>query len=200
MAGQCTIARDNKGEIQEVYAPNNKPSTLFKDIIKSISNASKEGKEQALKIWARAYTPTFKDKFGDWELVSEAFKYVDNIKGMYKDVFNLNPQRALYEISAQSHGNKVEKTAALQTFGPELIKIASKLFPNAKPTSGTYVPVITAQLDTNGEPVIESVLNKTERSQQTKIEVAPEVKGMTPIAQLKDLVKSLVFLLNLMET
>ena len=58
----CTIARDQNKEIQEVYAPNEEPSILFKDILESLGGYSWL-KEDALKIWARAYTPTFKNTF-----------------------------------------------------------------------------------------------------------------------------------------
>ena len=36
MAGQCTIARDQNGEIQDVFAPNGKSSNLFKDALESL--------------------------------------------------------------------------------------------------------------------------------------------------------------------
>ena len=36
MAGQCTIARDQYGEIQEVFAPNGRSSNLFKDALESL--------------------------------------------------------------------------------------------------------------------------------------------------------------------
>ena len=98
MAQFCTIARDQNNEIQEVYAPNENPSVLYKDILEALGGAFSE-KEEALTIWARAYTQNFKDKFGDWELISEARKYVDKVAGdINKSVLKNDPQRTLFPL------------------------------------------------------------------------------------------------------
>lgn len=147
-------------------------------------------KEKALKIWARAYTPTFKDKFGDWELISQAKGVADNIKGVYKDIFDNDPQRIMFEASIQSHSSKVEHENAVKTFGKEIVDLSRKLFPNAK-VGQTYKPIVSRPLDVNGEPLITSVLNSTEKEQQTRLEVAPDIKGMSPIALAERLAKKL---------
>lgn len=175
MAGQCTIARDQNGEIQDVFAPNQKSSKLFTSAVESINDSSKEGKEKALKIWARAYTPTFKERFGDWELISQAKGVANEIKGIYKDIFNTDPQQTMFEASVQSHSSKVEHENAVKTFGKDFVALSRKLFPNAK-VGQTYKPIVSRPLDVNGEPLIEYVLNSKEKEQQTKsLDFDPDV-------------------------
>ena len=55
----CNIIRNKDGKIVKVTADNGKDSKLFKDIV----NLGYD-KETALKKWAVAYTPTFKNWFG----------------------------------------------------------------------------------------------------------------------------------------
>lgn len=153
-------------------------------------NQTFNSKEKALKIWARAYTPTFKEKFGDWELISQAKGLADGIKGIYKDIFENDPQRIMFEASVQSHSSKVEHENAVKTFGKDFVALSRKLFPNAK-VGQTYKPIVSRPLDVNGEPLITSVLNSTEKEQQTRLEVAPETKGMSPIALAERLAKKL---------
>lgn len=57
----CTIARNRKGEIMEVYAPNRKSSLLFNAINERVNN-----KELSVKIWLTAYTPSFMKKTNNW--------------------------------------------------------------------------------------------------------------------------------------
>ncbi len=61
----CSIIRNSETkEIERVLAPNGKDSILYDDIL---SVMGPESKEDALTLWAQAYTPEFKDWFGDWE-------------------------------------------------------------------------------------------------------------------------------------
>ena len=62
----CQVFRDDSGEINRVVAPNGQESILFKDLLGDGAD-----KEQALKNWIKAYTPSFKQKYGDWEKVSQ---------------------------------------------------------------------------------------------------------------------------------
>lgn len=125
-------------------------------------NQTFNSKEKALKIWARAYTPTFKEKFGDWELISQAKGLADGIKGIYKDIFNTDPQQTMFEASVQSHSSKVEHENAVKTFGKDFVALSRKLFPNAK-VGQTYKPIVSRPLDVNGEPLVEAVLTKVEK-------------------------------------
>lgn len=174
----CTIARDQSGEIQEVYAPNKNPSILYRDILESLNDNSKEGKENALKIWARAYTPSFKKQFGDWELLSIAKNLASKLKGIYSSILVEDIQRGLFEMSVQLHASQAE-AATTRTFGEELSNIAKTLYPNVK-IGQVFKPVVSKPIDENGEPLYSDVMNPTEKKQFTRIEVAPEVKGMTP--------------------
>jgi len=185
----CTIARDENKEIQEVYAPNEEPSILYHDILDSLGGYSWE-KENALKIWARAYTPSFKEQFGDWELLSEATIYTNRIDGLYKQKFIEDPQRVLFEVAVQSNGTPVEAKEALRIFGADLVGIAKQLFPNAK-VGVSYRPAVSQAVDKNGEPLASKVLNKKEKEQFTRIEVAPEIKSISPIALAERLSKKL---------
>lgn len=181
MANFCSIARDENNEIQEVYAPNEKSSGLYRDILDSLGG-NVFVKEDALKIWARAYTPSFKQSFGNWELVSQAKMYEDNIKGLYKTIFKNDPQKAMFDISVQSHSSALENKGAIAAFGKELVVLSRELFPNAK-VGQSYKPAIIKTLDENGEPLAISVMNKTEKQQYAKIEVVnEEVKHLSPIA------------------
>lgn len=59
----CSIIRDkNTNEIVRVNAPNGQESKLYNDIVGIIKD-----KEEALRAWAKVYTPSFKSWFGDWE-------------------------------------------------------------------------------------------------------------------------------------
>lgn len=185
----CTIARDQNKEIQQVYAPNEEPSILYQDILDTIGNYS-WNKETALNIWARAYTPSFKESFGDWELLSEAQIYGERIDGIYKDLFKTDPQRTLFELAVQSNGTPIEAKEALKTFGKDLVDIAKKLFPNAK-IGSSYRPVISQALDKNGEPLASRVLNKKEKEQYTRIEVGQEVTNLSPLALAEKLAKKM---------
>ncbi len=163
----CTIARDENNEIQAVHAPNRQPSILYNDIVESLNDPSKEGKEAALKIWGRAYTPDFKSKFGDWELISEAKQFINEIQGgVYRELFKQDPQRVLFEISMQSHTGGADAKETLKGFGGELVAIAKELYPNVK-VGDIYKPVVSKPLDENGEPLAIQVMNPKEKTQFT---------------------------------
>lgn len=181
MAEFCTISRDQNNEIQEVYAPNKKPSILFKDILESSNNFTKEGKDNALKIWARAYTPSFKKQFGNWELISQAKSLTDKVVGVYKPMFEADPQKFLFEISVQANSSPREAASAATQFGTEIVEIAIELYPKTKP-GDIYKPIVSKALDENGEPLATYVLNPKEKNEFTRIEVAPEVKLLSPVA------------------
>jgi hypothetical protein len=62
----CSIIRNPQtNDIVRVLAPNGKDSNLFKSITDFVSD-----KEEAIKMWAYAYTDSFKEKFGDWEKIA----------------------------------------------------------------------------------------------------------------------------------
>ena len=58
----CKIKRDSNNEITAVYAPNGKPSILYNSLKDFVNN----DKEKALSIWARAYSPNFLYRYGNW--------------------------------------------------------------------------------------------------------------------------------------
>lgn len=62
----CTIIRNpENNQIQQVNAPNGKPSLLYNEVLQFAEIAG--DKELALRAWAQVYTPSFKQRFGDWE-------------------------------------------------------------------------------------------------------------------------------------
>ncbi len=170
----CTIVRDNNQEIQEVFAPNENPSILYKDILTSSNDYSKEGKENALRIWAKAYTPSFKKVFGDWELIAEAQRYTGRIVGMYKKLFINDPQQVLFEASVQSHSSKLEHEGIVNILGENIVDLARELYPNAK-VGQEYKPAVSKVLDINGEPLAKNVMTAKEKQQFAKIEVGKPV-------------------------
>ncbi len=178
MANFCTIARNQVNEIQEVYAPNRKPSILYRDILSSLNDFTKEGKDKALQMWARAYTPTFKSKFGNWELVSEALLYRDKVMPSARDIFVQNPQLFLFEAAVQAHSSESEQRGAIGVYGSDVVRIAKQLYPNVK-VGDIYKPIVSKGLDENGEPLVSYILNPTEKQQFTRIEVAPEIGSMS---------------------
>lgn len=181
MANFCTIARDQNKEIQEVYAPNRKPSILFRDILTSLNDFSKEGKEKALKTWARAYTPSFKKKFGNWEVISEALQYAHEVVPVYRDVFLQQPQLFLHEASIQAHSSQSELDGALKTYGPNVVRLAKLAYPNSK-VGDPFKPIVSKPVDENWEPLASNILNSKEKQQFTRIEVAPEIKQLSPMS------------------
>src|ERR1044072_73790 len=141
----CTIARDENNNIQVVYAPNREPSLLFSKLVETFQD-----KEQALRVWARAYTNKFKQTFGDWESISEAKQYKDEIKsGLYKMAFDGNTQQVLFEASVQAHSSPAEKKGAIKALGKNIVDIAIRVYPNAK-VGDTYKPIVSKPLDING--------------------------------------------------
>lgn len=182
----CIIARDQNKEVQEVYAPNEKPSILFRSVVEAFNDSTKDGKENALKVWARAYTPSFKKKFGNWELLSEAKKHIENVKGVYKDLIKDKTQQILFEVAIQANSSTSEKSGAIATFGKELVKIAQQLYPNAK-VGDQYAPIVSVPVDMNGEPLVHSVLNEKEKN-QTFEKVQDEVMH-NPISVLEKIAK-----------
>ena len=62
----CQINRDNTGKIESVKAPNGADSILYQSILKVQPDA-----EKAADLWLQAYTPTFKNWFGDWQRPGE---------------------------------------------------------------------------------------------------------------------------------
>lgn len=61
MGLNCKIHRKGD-EITKVVAPNGKGSLLFKNAVDFVKD-----KSRALRIWATAYIPEFKQYYGDWE-------------------------------------------------------------------------------------------------------------------------------------
>jgi len=180
---ECVISRDKNNEIQEVYAPNRRPSLLFHDIIDALNNRTKQGKDLALKIWARAYTSNFKNIFGDWESISEALSHSSTIKGDLKNSFVKDPQRTLFEIAVQSNTSRSENAQAISTFGSDIVRIAKRLFPNVK-VGDKYTPVVPKTLDENGEPLARYVLNSKEKRQFQRIQpVEPTELSAQDLAQ-----------------
>jgi hypothetical protein len=101
----CSIIRDENGKLIETRAPNGNKSILFDSIVEL-----QPDKEEALKLWAQVYTPSFKQFFGDWESYSE---YLDiapaYLEGSYKAVFDSNPEEVLFQIAMQANSSASEK-------------------------------------------------------------------------------------------
>lgn len=170
----CIISRDESGVIQAVQAPNEMPSNLYRDalsFIQKFNDPTVNPKEYALRVWARAYTSGFKAMHGNWELVSEARKYVPKMQGIYKTIFNNDPQRALHEASIQANSSVAERKGAVSAFGERVVKIAEELYPKAQ-VGEEFEPAINTDLalDENSEPNLYSMLTKDERNRYNQFE------------------------------
>ena len=75
----CSVIRNQDGSINQVLAPNGKPSKLFKDIV-SLTDGNEN---QALRLWAQTQTPTFKGWFGASKVVDENGEPVIVYHGTY---------------------------------------------------------------------------------------------------------------------
>jgi hypothetical protein len=177
----CTIARDQNNEIQEVHAPNKKPSILYRDILTSLNDFTKEGKEAALRVWARAYTDSFKKKFGNWELVSQAISLKNEIQELYRYAFENDPQKTLFEASIQSHSSQDENKGAIKIFGKNIIDIARQLYPNVK-VGDRYKPITSKGIDENGEPFAQYVMNETEKKRFMKVDTSTLTSNLSSLA------------------
>lgn len=142
------------GKPVSAIAPNGKPSILFNEILK-LPEVNNDG-EAAFRLYAQPYTSQFKDQFGNWEIISKALQYKDDIKGMYQAMFEIDPQAVLHEVAVQlnsQQAGRVENVtkAVAETFPMGIQDAAISLFPTA--TFGeSYQPVVTIPLDENGEP------------------------------------------------
>ena len=162
----CQVYRDQSGNIQRVTAPNGKDSLLYDSLVNKIDDA-----EAALQVWAKAYTPSFKASFGDWELLSQAKQYANGIKGLYKTVFLSDPEQALFEAAVQYNTRGSDAKEAIEGFGYDLMAIAHQLFPNAK-VGDKFSSRFTGKLDENGEP-LPQYLTPTEYRQLVGSEARP---------------------------
>lgn len=147
-AAQCSIYRDKEGQIERVLAPNGKESKLFS----SLTELTKD-KEQALRLWAQAYTPAFKKWFGDWESIEKAKTFKEDIKGYLKESFNVNPEQFLFEIAQQINQENSVSDHLLDTIGEDLFDIATRMFPDTK-AGEPFKSNISKVVDENGEPLL----------------------------------------------
>lgn len=96
-------------------------------------------------------TPEFKKWFGDWELLQRAKQiYKTDVKGLYKGVFDIDVEEALFTVSVQMHSSVKNMT---NSFSQEILDIAEALYPNTK-LGDEFYPVVSKVVDSNGEPLV----------------------------------------------
>lgn len=96
-------------------------------------------------------TPEFKSWFGDWELLKRAKEiYKTDVKGIYKGVFDIDVEEALFTVSVQMHSSVKNMTNG---FSQEILDIAEALYPNTK-LGDEFYPVVSKVVDSNGEPLV----------------------------------------------
>jgi len=84
MASCSIITNKEDGRIIKVMAPNRKQSILYQNALDAL------GDEQlALRVWARAYTPSFKLRYGDWEKEHTNLKLDINGEPLLATLMNL---------------------------------------------------------------------------------------------------------------
>lgn len=100
----CQVFRNEEGKIERVEAPNGNESILFNTIVKL---PEIENEEEALKLWAQTYTPSFKkwfnngvvDENGEPKLLFHGSN-IDSIEEFYQDrgVFVTDNYQAAQDI------------------------------------------------------------------------------------------------------
>lgn len=111
----CSIIRNQSGEISTVLATNGKDSILYKNILEIPAIAG--DKEQALRMWAIAYTPEFKNRHGDWENGESKITLDDNGEPMlgyltpFQEMAGIN-----YNISEDTISYEKEKEQLSKSF------------------------------------------------------------------------------------
>ena len=81
----CSIIRNKEdGRIIKVMAPNQRQSILYQSALDAVGD-----EELALRIWARAYTSSFKLRFGDWQKEHTNLKLDINGEPLISTVMNL---------------------------------------------------------------------------------------------------------------
>lgn len=169
----CQVVRGKNSEIKEVKAINEQPSAAFKSLVNIVSrtadrsvfgNQFKEwvgthidnlddDKEIALGLYKQLYSPMFKDWFGEWTKIAEALTHKGETKGYYAFSFEQDPQQFLYEMASQANNSESERIGAISVAGENIVRIAQDMFPNAKGSETSYIPIV-GQLDINGEPLL----------------------------------------------
>ncbi len=97
-------------------------------------------------------TPEFKKWFGDWELLQRAKQIykTDVYGGIYKRIFGIDTEQALFELSVQIHSSVKDMSRG---FSQEILDIAHALYPNTN-LGDEYKPVVSKVVDENGEPLV----------------------------------------------
>jgi hypothetical protein len=130
--------------------------TKFQSWVGKHINNTTDPKELALGLYKSLYSPAFKDWFGsanaDWEKVAEAISHKSDVKGIYKDIFEEDPQQIMFEGAVQANSSASEKEGITKALGENIVKLSQELFPNSK--VGDFYVAKLGNLDINGEPLI----------------------------------------------
>lgn len=164
MAVSCSILRNKEtGKIEKVLAPNGQESILWENIKNMGLYATNP--EEGLRVWASVYTKSFKEEFGNWELLQEAKELAPQVtQDIYRNALASNPEQVLFEIATQYGARAFEegisdpREGAYQIFPQRVVEIADILYPNVA-IGDTYVPRMGDKIDANGEPLITHVLD-----------------------------------------
>jgi hypothetical protein len=98
----------------------------------------------------------------DSNLLDEATKYIDEIHGVYKEIFAKDPGQALFETAVQANSSASEKVGAIKAFGENIVRIAQQLYPDAKP-GDRYEDYIKQKTTTEGSSdtyKVQTILDK----------------------------------------
>lgn len=127
MAAACKISRDSNKEIQEVYAPNNKPSLLWHELVKDLGD-----KELALTNYVKTLDPNFvtkitkhpnKQRDVNGEISLKDFYEIDNLQPRKKPTSNSGDDEttfgstvAIDEFTKQSANISVDESNPDKSF------------------------------------------------------------------------------------
>lgn len=79
----CQIIKNKKGEVERIEAPNGQPSMLYNKALSVLGN-----EEQAMNVWAKAYTPGFFRYYGYWNNPNKLEEFNTDMNGepLFEDV------------------------------------------------------------------------------------------------------------------
>lgn len=68
------------------------------------------------------------------QLIDEVRELVPKMQGIYKEIFQKDPEQGLYEVAQQANSSESERAGAVKTFGERAVEIAQQLFPETSPS------------------------------------------------------------------
>lgn len=117
----CQILRNQNNEIERVLAENGQDSALFNNLNQLVNG----DKEQALRLWAKTYTPSFKAWFEGSNSVDSNREPLILYKGVSSDQVKESTEYNLFDSTDLSEARKIDET--INRFIPVYSQIGGSL-------------------------------------------------------------------------